>query len=119
MSGTPTERSVAVYVRDLMFRAKIEVHAARLGFRTVPAIPASCAVVALGNPQQVVLVRRLCEAGTPVLAFGPHVDAASLRAAREAGATAVPNSRLDAELAAFLATLHASGAPGTPDRPTS
>ena len=33
--------------------------------------------------------------GVDVLAFGPHVRAELLRAAREAGATAVPNSQVE------------------------
>jgi hypothetical protein len=37
-----------------------------------------------------------------VLAFGSHVDAAALRAARDAGAHAVPNSQLETELRALL-----------------
>jgi hypothetical protein len=38
----------------------------------------------------------------PVLAFGPHVDAALLRAARERGAIAVPNSKVEETLREML-----------------
>jgi len=38
----------------------------------------------------------------PVLAFGSHVRAEALRAAREAGATAVPNSQVEARLRELL-----------------
>ena len=44
------------------------------------------------------LVRR----SVPVLAFGSHVRAEALRAAREAGATAVPNSQVEARLRELL-----------------
>lgn len=45
-------------------------------------------------------------AGVPVLAFGAHVDAETLRAARAAGADrAVPNSQLATELPALIASL--------------
>ena len=44
------------------------------------------------------LVRR----GIPVLAFGSHVRADALRAAREAGATAVPNSQVEVRLRELL-----------------
>jgi hypothetical protein len=38
-----------------------------------------------------------------VLAYGPHVRADLLRAAREAGATAVPNSEVERQLRVLLA----------------
>jgi len=37
-----------------------------------------------------------------VLAFGSHVDAAALRAARDLGARAVPNSEIENALRALL-----------------
>jgi len=40
--------------------------------------------------------------GVPVLAFGPHVGAELLRAARERGAVAVPNSQVEERLRAML-----------------
>lgn len=118
MSNAPTDGTVAVYARDLFFRAKIEAQVTRLGLRVVRGTPAPCAVVELSSPQQVALVRRLVDGGTPVLAFGSHVDADNLRAARAAGALAVPNARLDAELPAFLADPTAAGRRG-PDGPAS
>jgi len=44
-------------------------------------------------------IRALVARGIPVLAFGSHVNADALRAAREAGATAVPNSQVEQVLA--------------------
>jgi hypothetical protein len=41
--------------------------------------------------------------GTPVLAYGSHVRADLLRTARDAGATAVPNSEVERRLVALLA----------------
>ena len=38
----------------------------------------------------------------PVLAFGSHIDAAALRAARDLGARAVPNSEVENSLRALL-----------------
>jgi hypothetical protein len=40
--------------------------------------------------------------GVPVLAFGPHVRAEALRAARERGAVAVPNSKVEEVLRGML-----------------
>jgi hypothetical protein len=103
MSASQTEGPVAVFARDLFFRAKIEALITRLGLQVVHETPAPVAVVELGSPQQTARIRRLADEGTRVLAFGSHVDADGLRSAREAGATAVPNSQLEAALRAFLA----------------
>lgn len=51
------------------------------------------------------LIREIVTAagGSPVLAFGSHVDTARLQAARDAGCTEVmPRSRLSSELPALL-----------------
>ena len=61
----------------------------------------SCDLVVLDveAPGAVERVRGLVLQGVAVLAFGPHVRAELLRAAREAGATAVPNSQVEQVLA--------------------
>jgi hypothetical protein len=53
-------------------------------------------------PGAVERIRGLALQGVSVLAFGPHVRADLLRAAREAGATAVPNSQVEQVLAERL-----------------
>jgi hypothetical protein len=52
----------------------------------------------LGDPDVEQRIRALVSRGIPVLAFGSHVKAEDLRAAREAGATAVPNSQVEGAL---------------------
>ncbi|OGU02618.1 MAG: hypothetical protein A2W29_10595 [Gemmatimonadetes bacterium RBG_16_66_8] len=85
-----------------MFRAKLEAVARAAGWRVTRQAPAQLAVVELDAPAAVARVRELVHHGLPVIAFGSHVNAAALRAAREAGAEAVPNSRLEAVVRARL-----------------
>ncbi len=67
-----------------------------------------------GDAESVVGLAR--PAGVPVLAFGPHVDASLLRAARDAGcAVVVPRSSFFAE----LADLAERAAAGSTDRQTA
>jgi hypothetical protein len=119
MSTSRTEGTVAVFARDLFFRARIEALVKQLGRHVVRDTPATFAVVELGSPQQIARIHRLTEAGTRVLAFGSHVDAGSLRSAREAGAVAVPNSRLEAALRTFLTGSPAADGPVPPGGPAS
>lgn len=54
------------------------------------------------------LVQQFLEAttnGVHVVAFGPHSDAGTLRAARAAGATTLTNSQLESELGPTVAAL--------------
>ena len=60
------------------------------------------AVVAIENPGAVDRIRGWVAGGTAVLAYGSHVRADLLRAARDAGAEAVPNSEVERRLAALL-----------------
>jgi hypothetical protein len=92
------EPAVLLETRDLVFRAKLEGVVRSAGGRVTRAPPAALAVVELSGPAAVERVRELVAAGVPVLAFGPHVEADLLRAAREAGAEAVPNSRVEVAL---------------------
>ncbi|HXV86012.1 MAG TPA: hypothetical protein VD793_04900 [Gemmatimonadales bacterium] len=94
---------VLVVARDLVFRSKLEEIARASGWRVTRTLPARVAVLELGGWPALERVRELTAAGVPVLAFGSHVNAEALRAARQAGATAVPNSAVEATLRAWLA----------------
>ena len=95
-------KRVLVECRDLFFRGKLQAILTASGAAAVREEPYDVAVIELGGadaPQRIAdLVRR----GVPVLAFGSHVDAAALRAARELGARAVPNSEVETALRALL-----------------
>ncbi len=54
-------------------------------------------------------VRALTAAGVAVLAFGPHVEGATLAAARAAGAVVLPRSAFLERLPELLATVLAAG----------
>jgi CheY-like chemotaxis protein len=105
---------------DLIFTSRVTGEARALGFTIKPARsvetllalarqqPTACVLIDLANPGLSVpdLVRQLREAGTPlprVVAYGSHVDAAGLRAAREAGCDLVlPRSKFVEELPVAL-----------------
>jgi CheY-like chemotaxis protein len=105
---------------DLIFTSRIVGTARDLGcamqaarsVETLEALvrqmPVSCIILDLANPGLVVsdLLQRLRDSGTlpRVVAYGPHVDAATLRAAREAGCDPVlPRSKFVEELPHRLA----------------
>src|SRR6266850_1743920 len=96
-------KRVLVIARDLLFRAKLRSVVTTAGAETA-ADAASCdlAVVEIEAKDWESQVRQLAGRGIPVLAFGSHVRADLLRVAREAGARAVPNSQVEATLAALL-----------------
>jgi hypothetical protein len=96
---------VLLATRDLLFRAKLGAVAAGVGAEVVTG-DATCdlVVVDVEAPGAVERIRGLALQGIAVLAFGPHVRAELLRAAREAGATAVPNSQVESALRQLLAT---------------
>ena len=95
-------KRVLVECRDLFFRGKLQAILTASGAAAVREEPYDVAVIELGGadaPQRIAdLVRR----GIPVLAFGSHVDAAALRAARDLGARAVPNSEVETALRALV-----------------
>jgi len=95
-------KRVLVECRDLFFRGKIQEIIHSRGAEPVREEPYQLAVVELGRAGAEERIRVLVKRGIPVLAFGSHVDAAVLRAARDAGAHAVPNSQLETELRALL-----------------
>ncbi len=87
---------VLLATRDLIFRAKLSAVVREGGGELVKDGEATDLVVldveASGAIERILgLVGR----GVTVLAFGPHVRAELLRAARDAGATAVPNSQVE------------------------
>jgi hypothetical protein len=91
---------VLVATRDLIFRAKLGA-VVREGGEEIAHDEASSDLVVIDveAPGAVERIRGLVPRGIAVLAFGPHVRAELLRAAREAGATAVPNSQVERVLA--------------------
>ena len=93
--------SVLIGTKDLFFRAKLEAIVRAAGATLERGGPVSLAVLALDatSPDQVKMFRKQ---GVAVLVFGPHVDAADLRAARAAGAEAVPNIQVEEALRARL-----------------
>ena len=91
---------VLLATRDLLFRSKLgAVVQAAGGELTRDEGACDLAVMELGGADAEQRIRALVARGIPVLAFGSHVKADALRAAREAGATAVPNSQVEQALA--------------------
>jgi CheY-like chemotaxis protein len=111
---TQTDAPGLVLSDDLIFASRIAGTARALGLevrqaRDVGRLPelarqlqARCVIVDLAFPGLDLpdLMRRLGEAGAPrVVAYGSHVDAESLRAAREAGcAPVLPRSKFVEDL---------------------
>lgn len=97
-------RRVLVATRDLFFRSKLYAVVQTAGGEVTPD-EAACdvAVIELGAPGADARVRALVGRGIPVLAFGAHVNPEELRAARRAGAVAVPNSEVEERLRGMLA----------------
>lgn len=96
---------VLLVTRDLFFRSKLGAVVQAAGAETTrePA-PGDVAVLDVEAPGAVDRIRGLVAQGITVLAFGPHVRAERLRAARDAGAIAVPNSQVELRLRQLLAT---------------
>lgn len=97
------DRSVLIVARDLLFRAKLEAVVRAAGAEPLVRGTAPLAVVELAGDATVQRIRDLVAAGTRVLAFGSHVRVDWLRAARDAGAEAVPNSQVEEALRRRLA----------------
>ena len=95
-------KRVLVECRDLFFRGKLQAILGAGGAEIVRDDPIDLAVVELGRSGVDERIRELVRRGVPVLAFGSHVDAEALRAARNAGARAVPNSEVETTLRALL-----------------
>lgn len=95
-------KRVLVECRDLFFRAKLQEIIRTAGAEHTREEPFDLAVIELGHATTAARMRELVQRGIPVLAFGSHVDAAALRAARDLGARAVPNSEVENSLRALL-----------------
>lgn len=95
-------KRVLIECRDLFFRGKLQAILGTGGAVIVRDDPVDLAVVELGRSGVDERIRDLVRRGVPVLAFGSHVDAEALRAARNAGARAVPNSEVETTLRALL-----------------
>lgn len=95
--------TVFLGTRDLMFRGKLRALVSAAGAEmTREAATADLLVVELDSERWEERIREGVGRGIPVLAFGSHVDAERLRAARALGAEAVPNSQIEARLGAQL-----------------
>src|SRR5947208_2405358 len=83
------------------------------GKRGVGRVEVACdlAVLEIEPAGSMDRIAALVARGTPVLAYGSHVRADLLRAARDAGAAAVPNSQVEERLRELLGTAD-GGLPG-------
>jgi hypothetical protein len=98
-------KRVLLVTADLMFRSKLgSVVAAAGGEVTRDESACDLAVLELGEGPFVERLGDLVQRGIPVLAYGSHVRPEVLRAARETGATAVPNSQVAERLRELLET---------------
>jgi ribosomal protein L12E/L44/L45/RPP1/RPP2 len=94
---------VFLSTRDLMFKGKLRALVAAAGADVTPdAAAADLIVVELEAKNWEDRIRDGVARHVPVIAFGSHVDAERLRAARALGAEAVPNSQIEARLGAQL-----------------
>ena len=98
---------VHALVADLMFGSKLKGLARRAGVEVKivrqPEALTGPAVVDLSVAGGLEAAERLIAAGQRVSGFGSHVDATSLRAARQAGIDPVwTRSQLEAQLPAWL-----------------
>ena len=98
-------KRVHLATADLLFRSKLGAVVRSAGAEAT-GDEGSCdlAAVELSGPPPAAAarIRGLIARGVPVLAFGSHIDAELLRAAREAGAVAVPNSQVEERLREML-----------------
>ncbi len=96
-------KRVLLDTQDLLFRSKL-AGAVAAGGGEVTRDEAACdfAVVSVESPAMGGRITALVGKGIGVLAYGSHVRADLLRAAREAGAVAVPNSQVEEKLRELL-----------------
>jgi CheY-like chemotaxis protein len=125
-----TEPPGLLLSRDLIFTSKVTGTARALGHRVVAAgsEAQASAILAQGRPRVVFVdlaagdlvapsalraYQEQAGLGTPFVAFGSHVDAEALAAARAAGCDPVlPRSRFSAELPDLLRRYFGPGGPG-------
>ncbi|MBF6613441.1 MAG: hypothetical protein IVW55_09975 [Chloroflexi bacterium] len=109
-SGEADAPLALLYCTDLMFAVQLQNMARKAGFRfwtvrpDAAMPPAAVMIVDLasrGDWEAAILRAR--EQGTPVLAFGPHMDATARLQAKKAGASRViANSNLARDMPAAL-----------------
>ncbi len=118
-------QTIGIAVSNLIFQSRVRAAALDLGLDvayadTPPTFEAAMehrpAIVVVDlkelNLDPIDAIARAKAAGAAVLAFGPHTDAETLRAARAAGADlAVPRSRFKSELPELLRSLMGAGKP--------
>ena len=95
-------KRVLLATRDLVFRSKLGAIVTATGGETTRDAACDLAVLDVEAPDAERRIRELVARGVPVLAFGSHIKVDLLRAARDAGATAVPNSQVEEKLREFL-----------------
>jgi hypothetical protein len=96
-------KRVLLVAPDLLFRSKLGAVIAESGAEVSRDEAASdLVVIELGDSRAIDRIGQLVERGITVLAYGAHVRPELLRAARDAGAVAVPNSQVEARLRALL-----------------
>ena len=95
-------RRVWLVAGDLVFRSKLRAVVEAAGGELGDAASADLLVIDLGSRGWEERVGEAVGRGVSVLAFGPHVQADVLRAARERGAVAVPNSQVEERLRAMM-----------------
>ena len=95
-------KRVLLECRDLFFRGKLQEVVRSAGGEPVPGEPCELAVIDLARTDASQRITDLVARAIPVLAFGSHINAAALRAARDLGARAVPNSEVENSLRALL-----------------
>jgi len=90
---------VLLATRDLIFRSKLGAVVQAAGAEaTRDEAAADLVALDVEAPGAIERIQAFVGRGVAVLAFGPHVRAELLREAREAGATAVPNSQVEDQL---------------------
>src|SRR3989442_15056145 len=101
----PLAKRVLLATRGLLFRSKLGAVVTASGAE-VSRDEAACdlVVLELAGAGAAERIAELVGRGPPVLAYGSHVQVELLRAAREAGATAVPNSKVEERLRDLLKT---------------
>lgn len=104
MSGPgAVPKRICLLTADLLFRSKLgAVVAAAGGELTRDEAACDLAVVDLAEGATAGRVSEFVGRGIPVLAYGSHVRPELLRAARDAGARAVPNSEVATALRDLL-----------------
>jgi len=98
-------KRVLIVAQDLLMRSKLGGAVTRAGGEVVKdAAACDLAVIAIEIPGALERIRGFVAGGTPVLAYGSHVRVDLLRDARDAGATAVPNSEVERRLVALTSS---------------